>query len=186
VRLPALSLVIVAAGCSKHPPRVVCLADAGPVRVDRCAVPDRTVRFALATGGGTEPALDGLIDRELLAQAALAAGVRAPAIADVRRSLEQGDALAMGAELPPGMFVGDDGGFDASRLIRFSQSFGLPDADAFLEEQVREQLARVMRDRLGDELAAWLSARCAEVLAAGKLTIDPALADGYEPCITAP
>lgn len=152
------------------------MADDGPVRVDRCAVPDRSVRFARATAGGDDAALDSLIDRELLAQAALAAGVREPSRSDIERAIRDGDALAMGAELPPGMF-NDGGAFDYKRLIRFAQSFGLADADAFVDEQIREHLAREMRGRIAD-LPGWLAARCA----GAKIHVDPALAPSFVPC----
>lgn len=180
MRLAALALL---SACSGVAASVPCLTADGPpaLTVDRCGVPERSLRFAAATSGGVEAGLDSVIERELLAQAALAAGVRAPTAGDIRRALEDGDALAMGAELPPAMFVDDETGtLDVKRVIRFAGSFGLPDADAFVAEQIREHLARAMRDRLGDDVGAWLAERCAK--AKVRIAAPP---PGYEACITA-
>ncbi len=95
-----------------------------------------------------EGVMDGLIERELLAQAAAAAGIELTT-AEIERRIARGDLLVLGAELPAKTLYFTDGVFDYDALERFAKRFGLAKVGSFVEEQRQEHLAQAMRELLG-------------------------------------
>lgn len=126
-------------------------------------------RFAMngrgfGSGGGSGPqagarraaAIDFLVERELLAQAAERAGFL---VSDdmVHNRLYAGDFYITGLRIDgKRAYFTDDGVFDTERLTRYASQLGLPSVDYLVDEQKRELLADITREMLVSSV--WVSA----------------------------
>ncbi len=125
------------------------------VEVDGTEVAESSWRFGIngrfgGTGreGSREAVVDLLIERELLAQAAEAAGFR---ISDeaVDQAISKGEIYILGARVPPRQtYISEDGVFDYEILERWVGAIGLSSVAAFRDEQKREMLANAYRQLL--------------------------------------
>ncbi len=134
------------------------------LKIGKREVPESSWRYAmLATGGANmsgdmarrrrirETVMDGLIQRELLAQAAANAGF---SITDeeVDERIAKGEFYVMGQRQPGQLIYFDENGiFDYERLEGFSKQLGYGSqkssgVDGFRAEQKREMLAQKYRD----------------------------------------
>jgi peptidyl-prolyl cis-trans isomerase D len=94
-------------------------------------------------------ALDFLLERELLAQAAEARGMRVSEDV-VAKALAAGELYVMGFRLDGTKAYYRDGAFDDKMLERFAMTMGLPNVGALVKEQTREHLAELTRGTLLD------------------------------------
>jgi peptidyl-prolyl cis-trans isomerase D len=126
------------------------------VVVDGSEVTPHSWRFAMnglgfGSGGGPQAyarrhtAIDYLVERELLANAARQAGFR---ISDdlVNERIKSGVIYVMGHRQDASGAFFRDGVFEYELLQRTAHQLGLPSVAHFIEEQRREQLADAMRD----------------------------------------
>jgi peptidyl-prolyl cis-trans isomerase D len=92
-------------------------------------------------------ALDYLLERELLAQAAEERGLR---VSDdvVNQAIAAGDFYVMGHRFDGGRVYYRDGAFDYDTFDRYAKSMGLPNVGTLINEQRREHLADLMRGTL--------------------------------------
>ncbi len=190
-----LAIAIAACGGGRAPDRASCAEAVPPLigHVGRCDLGVTSYRVAIFADPGprgderTRRALTWLVDRELLAQAALDAGEQPPNGLDVRVRIKKGEAFAQGNLLPVVPWIDDQGFFDAPALQRYIAEAGVS-VDEFVAEQGREQLAQRMILRIAPRpedrraLDAWLLQRCREAKAAHAITIDPKLLAGFDPC----
>lgn len=139
------------AGCA---PSTTYVAKVGDVEIS-----DASFRFAVnaldvgASGARAramrvrEQIMDGLIERELLAQAAAERGFT---ISDeeVEERIAKGEMYLLGNRWPGQLIYFKDGVFDYDLLERYVRSRSLPSVAAFVNEQRREMLAQKMRELL--------------------------------------
>jgi peptidyl-prolyl cis-trans isomerase D len=146
-------------GCSSSTKRAV--------KVNGHTIEESTWRYALLTYGQgaangerarrsqiREKVMDGLISRELLAQAAEKAGFRV-SDDEVGERLAKGEVILLNRRYNSGPHFegdpkkGETPRFTRSALERFARGvLGLPSVTAFIDEQKREMLAQKMRDLL--------------------------------------
>jgi parvulin-like peptidyl-prolyl isomerase len=123
-------------------------------RVEGKAIPASSWRFAMmglrfgSEGGYQErhTAIDFLVERELLAQAAEESGFRISE-EDVNDHIKNGDFFVLGFKRPAPWFH-PDGSFDYELLERTAHSLGQSAVKQFLAEQRREYLAETQRELL--------------------------------------
>jgi hypothetical protein len=187
----ALLVVLVACGNAKDARSVACL-DVGKQaigHVGACDLGMTSYRYAVLLAGERAArgrALAALVDRELLAQAALEAGDTPASSGDLLRRVAAGDVRLLGAPMEHAPWV-VDGGFDKRALDDFVGSLSIT-IDDFAAEQGRELLADKMRQRIAGtppdpgKVLAWLAKRCHDLAARGQITLESAAAGGYQPC----
>ena len=91
-----------------------------------------------------EMVMDGLIERELLAQAAAADGFTL-STEEVQERIAKGEYYVIGQRQT---LVDENTKFDYARLERYAQQLGLGSVDGFIAEQKREMLAQKYRELL--------------------------------------
>lgn len=104
--------------------------------------------------GGDEPqdqqqrhqAMDLLIERELLADAAEQAGFEVP-LELVNQSIADGNFYVLGFQRPA-PYIDEDGVFSYEMLENFSRQLGMSTVDQFIEQQRRELAANFMRNAI--------------------------------------
>jgi hypothetical protein len=165
-----------------------CLAAGTTIgHVGRCDLGVYSYRFAMNADFGRgaqhqQRTLRWLVDRELLAQAALDAGEPAPTADAMGKRLEKGEAYLFGVKLSNVPWLDEQGFFDFHALERYAGGVGVT-VEQVVAEEGREQLAVAMIARIGpDKIDAWLLDTCHAAKAAGAITIDPTLIASFDPC----
>jgi serine/threonine protein kinase len=171
-----LAFRVLSSGCTD--PRCMDATDAA-MQVAGCRVSMVSYRYGFtgvqrlygsARARGAELALESLLEREMLAQAAADAGIAMPSHADVEEHLGNAELVVLGVPLPRDSIY-PDGQFEYRKFKNLAGEFGIPPS-AFIDEQRREIQAARMRERLVASvaqvdrervLAEWLGKRCREL-----------------------
>ncbi len=136
-------------------------SDTYALRVDDAEVDETSWRYGMNSLGmrtrnnaeKSAVVLDGLIVRELLAQAAEEAGFEVTTDL-INERIRDGEIYLLGQPLDGSGIYYRDGVFDYDLLERVVQSIGLPSVDRFIDEQKRELMAATTRELLLESVQA--------------------------------
>ena len=136
-------------------PEMFSCAGSGQIgSVQGKSIPESSWRYAMQTlGFGSDAsfeerhlAVDALVERELLAQAAEDSGFRVPP-EKAAEHMANGDFLLLGQKQPAPWFD-DNGVLDVERMGQIARNLGLSSVDHLINEQAREHLAQFQRGAL--------------------------------------